>query len=278
LARSTGGDLVIMMFLLIGGAFMVIPMIMIISNAFKPLNELFLFPPRLIVRNPTTKNFHDLMVMMAQSWVPFGRYLLNSLIIVFFGTLGNVFFGSLAAYVISIRKVPGTRFFMGIVILSLMFSSEVTRIPNYVTIAWLGWIDSLRAIIIPRWSSSMGLYLMKNFMDHMIDRSLVEAAEMDGANDFRIYWQIVMPNVKPAWLTMIILLFQELWRTQGGHYIYSEQLKTLPYALSQITQGGVARQGVQAAVTLVMMVIPIIVFLVNQSKIVDTMGTSGMAN
>ena len=161
LARSTGGDLVIMMFLLIGGAFMVIPMIMIISNAFKPLNELFLFPPRLIVRNPTTKNFHDLMVMMAQSWVPFGRYLLNSLIIVFFGTLGNVFFGSLAAYVISIRKVPGTRFFMGIVILSLMFSSEVTRIPNYVTIAWLGWIDSLRAIIIPRWSSSMGLYLMK---------------------------------------------------------------------------------------------------------------------
>ncbi|MGB4267131.1 MAG: ABC transporter permease subunit, partial [Limnochordia bacterium] len=113
----------------------------------------------------------------------------------------------------------------------------------------------------------------------MIDRSLIEAAEIDGAGDFRIYWQIVMPNIKPAWLTMIILSFQELWRTQGGHYIYSEQLKTLPYALNQLAaQGGVARQGVQAAVTLIMMIVPIIVFLINQSKIVDTMGHSGMAN
>jgi len=267
-----------MLFLILGAAFMVIPMILIISNAFKPLNEQFLFPPRLFVRNPTLKNFHDLMVMMAQSWVPFGRYLLNSLIIVSLGTLGNVFFGSLAAYVISVRKVPGTKLFMNIVVLSLMFSSEVTRIPNYVTIAFLGWIDSLRAIIIPRWSAPLGLYLVSRFIEGMIDRSLIEAAEIDGAHDFRIYWQIVMPNIKPAWLTMIILSFQELWRTQGGNYIYSEQLKTLPYALSQITQGGVARQGVQAAVTLIMMIVPIVVFLINQSKIVDTMGHSGMAN
>ena len=279
LSRSTGGDIVIILFLLIGGAFMVIPMILIISNAFKPLNELFLFPPRLIVRNPTTKNFHDLMVMMAQSWVPFGRYLLNSLIIVTLGTLGNVFFGSLAAYVISVRRVPGTKTFMSIVVLSLMFTSEVTRIPNYVTIAFLGWLDSLRSIIIPRWSAPLGLYLVSRFIEGMIDRSLIEAAEIDGAGDFRIYWQIVMPNIKPAWLTMIILSFQELWRTQGGHYIYSEQLKTLPYALNQLAaQGGVARQGVQAAVTLIMMIVPIIVFLINQSKIVDTMGHSGMAN
>ena len=278
LARSTGGDVVIMLFLLIGALFMVIPMILVISNAFKPLSELFLFPPRLIVRNPTLKNFHDLMVMMAQSWVPFGRYLLNSLVIVTVGTLGNVLFGSLAAYIVSIRKFPGSRIFMSMVVFSLMFSAEVTRIPNYVTIAFLGWIDSLKAIIIPRWSAPLGLYLVSRFIDGMINRSLIEAAEIDGASDLRIYWQIVMPNIKPAWLTMIILSFQELWRTQGGHYIYSEQLKTLPYALSQITQGGVARQGVQHAVTLIMMIIPIIVFVINQSKIVDTMGHSGMAN
>lgn len=278
LSRSAGGDVVILLFLLAAASFMVLPMILIISNAFKPLSELFLFPPRLFVRNPTMKNFHDLMIMMAQSWVPFGRYLLNSLFIVILGTFGNVLFGSMAAYVISVRKFPGAKLFMTMVVLSLMFSSEVTQIPNYVTIAFLGWVDSLKAVIIPAWASSLGLYLMKNFIDSMIPDSLVEAAEIDGAGDFRIYWQIVMPNVKPAWLTMIILLFQQLWRTQGGYYIYSEQLKTLPYALNQIAQGGVARQGVQAAVTVLMMIIPIIVFVINQSKIVDTMGTSGMAN
>ncbi len=278
LARSTGGDLVVLIFLLLGAAFMVLPMVLTICNAFKPLSELFLFPPRFFVRNPTLKNFHDLLVMMAQSWVPMGRYLLNSLLIVVLGTLGNVLIASMAAYILSVRSFPGAKLFMSMVVLSLMFTSEVTRIPNYVTIAAFGWIDSHKAIIIPAWGSSLGLYLMRNFIDSMINRSLIEAAEIDGASEFRIYWQIVMPNVKPAWLTMVILLFQQLWRTQGGHYIYSEQLKTLPYALNQLVQGGVARQGVGAAVTVIMMTVPIIVFLINQSKIVDTMGTSGMAN
>lgn len=278
LARSTGGDLLLLLFLIAGASFMVLPMVLIISNAFKPLSELFLFPPQFFVRNPTIKNFHDLLIMMAHSWVPMGRYLLNSLLIVILGTAGNVMVASLAAYIISVRTFPGAKLFMGMVILSLMFTPEVTQIPNYITIAFLGWVDTHKAIIIPAWASSLGLYIMKNFIDSMIDRSLIEAAEIDGANEFRIYWQLVMPNVKPAWLTMVILLFQQLWRTQGGHYIYSEQLKTLPYALNQISQGGVARQGVAAAIMVVMMFVPIVVFLVNQSKIVDTMGTSGMAN
>ena len=87
-----------------------------------------------------------------------------------------------------------------------------------------------------------------------------------------------MPIVKPAWLTMIILTFQRLWGTIGGTYIYSEQLKTLPFALNQLISGGVARQGVSAATTLLMMTVPIAVFVINQSKIVETMGTSGMSN
>lgn len=278
LSRSAGGDTAIFIFLLFGIAFMVLPLILTISNAFKPLSELFLFPPRLLVRNPTFNNFKDLLVLMAQSWVPMSRYLLNSLIIVIAGTVGNVLIASMAAYILSVRRFPGANFFLGMVVLSLMFSSEVTSIPNYITIAKFGWVDTYKSIIIPSWGSSLGLYLMKNFIDSMIDRSIIEAAEIDGAGEFRIYWQLVMPNVKPAWLTMIILLFQQLWRTTGGHFLYSEQLKTLPYALSQIVQGGVARRGVGAAVTLVMMVVPIVVFVINQSKVVDTMGTSGMAN
>lgn len=278
LSRSAGGDTAVFIILLMGIAFMSMPLVLTISNAFKPLSELFLFPPRFIVRNPTLNNFKDLLVLMAQSWVPMSRYLLNSLLIVIGGTAGNVFFASLAAYILSVRKFPGANLFLSMVVLSLMFSGEVTAIPNYVTIAALGWVDTYAAIIVPAWGSSLGLYLMRNFVDSMIHRSIIEAAEIDGASEFRIYWQIVMPNVKPAWLTMIILLFQSLWKNTGGHFLYSEQLKTLPYALSQIVQGGVARQGVAAAVTLVMMIVPIVVFVINQSKVVDTMGTSGMAN
>lgn len=278
LTRSPGGDVTILIFLLATGAFMLMPLVLAVSNAFKPLSELFLFPPQFFVQNPTLKNFQDLLILMAQSWVPMSRYLLNSLLIVTIGTAGNVFFGSLASYILSVRKFPGSNLFLSMVVLSLMFTNEVTQIPNYVTIAAFGWVNTYKAVIIPSWGSSLGLYLMKNFIDSMIDRSLVEAAEIDGANEFRIYWRIVMPNVKPAWLTMVILLFQQLWQTTGGNFLYSEQLKTLPYALQQIVQGGVARQGVAAAVTLIMMTVPFIVFIVNQSKVVDTMGTSGMAN
>ena len=130
----------------------------------------------------------------------------------------------------------------------------------------LGWLDTYAAIIVPAWSSSLGLFLMKQFMEQIND-SLLEAARIDGASEFHIFWRIVMPNVKPAWLTLIILSFQSLWNETGGRFIYSEELKTLPYALNQIIQGGVARAGVGAAVGVIMMIVPIVVFVFNQSKL-----------
>ncbi len=278
LSRSAGGDVFIFSLLALGACFMALPMVFTISNAFKPLNELFLFPPQLLAHNPTLNNFKDLFVLISKSWIPMSRYLFNSLFIVVFGMLGNVLIGSLAAYALSKHKFPGADFFLGLIVLSLMFPHEVLGIPNYITIARLGWIDTYAAIIIPSWGSTLGLYLMKKFMDSMIDEPLLEAARIDGASEFRIYWEIAMPIVKPAWLTMIILTFQRLWGTIGGTYIYSEQLKTLPFALNQLISGGVARQGVSAATTLLMMTVPIAVFVINQSKIVETMGTSGMSN
>jgi ABC-type glycerol-3-phosphate transport system permease component len=278
LARSVGGDVAAFFFLFLAASFTALPIVFAISNAFKPLSELFLFPPTLIVRHPTLANFQDLFGLMAQSWVPMARYFLNSLIIVAFGTIGNVLAASMAAFILSTRKFIGANLFMGMVVLSLMFASEVTAIPNYIIIARLGWIDTYASVIVPAWGSTLGLYLMKKFIDAMVDDSLLEAARIDGASEFRTYWSVVMPIVRPAWLTMIILLFQALWGTTGGNFIYSEQLKTLPHALNQIVQGGVARQGVGAAVTVIMMILPISVFIYNQSKIIQTMGTSGMAN
>lgn len=276
LSRSAGGDLFILVLLASGAAFTALPLLLIIMNAFKPLDELFYFPPRFFVRNPTFDNFQDLLVLMGQSWIPITRYLLNSLIIVVGGLLGNLFFGSMAAYSLSIFDYPGKKFLNEMVILSLMFAAQVTVVANYVTIASLGWVDTYWAVIVPAWSATLGVFILKKFMDSMVSESLIEAARIDGASEFRIYWNIVMPIVKPAWLTLMILTFQALWQETGARFLYAEELKTLPYALQQIQAGGIARRGVGAAVMFMMMIIPVIVFVINQSKIVQTMGTSGL--
>ncbi|MEK3903876.1 MULTISPECIES: carbohydrate ABC transporter permease [unclassified Paenibacillus] len=262
--------------LLLGfGAFMVLPLIYAVNNAFKPLDELFIFPPRFLVRNPTLENFTDLMVIMGNSWVPFTRYIANTLLITLVGTAGHILLASAAAYPLAKFKFPGSSILFKIVVLSLMFSPHVTAIPNYLVMSQLGWINTQAAIIVPSLAFSLGLFLMKQFMEQIPD-ALIEAAKIDGANEYRVFWQIVMPNVKPAWLTLMILQFPALWGTDGGSFIYSENLKTLHYALSQVIQGGIARAGVGAAVALLLMTVPILLFIISQSSVIQTMATSGM--
>ncbi|NLM55284.1 MAG: carbohydrate ABC transporter permease [Firmicutes bacterium] len=275
LNRSLGGDLTLFLFLLAVACFMSLPLVYTISNAFKPLNELFLFPPRFLVRNPTLDNFRDLFIMLRSSWVPFTRYVYNSLVIALLGTGGHVLFASMAAYALSQFRFPGSRQFFNIVVFSLMFAPQVTTIPNYLIMARLKWVDSYLALIVPAWGMSLGLYLMKQFMDQ-IPKALLESARIDGASEWRIFWQIVMPTVRPAWLTLIILSFQQLWGQTGGRFLFSERLKPIPYALQQISSGGIARAGVAAAVGLIMMLVPVTVFLINQSNVVETMSTSGI--
>lgn len=273
--RSLSGTIALFGFIAIFGVFMAIPLIYIINNAFKPLHELFLFPPRIFVRNPTLDNFSDLFILMSNSWVPFSRYILNTFIITFFGTVGHVLFASAAAYPLSKHDMPGKKWLFSVVILSLMFSYTVTGIPNYMIISWLGINNTYLAVILPAFSSSLGLYLMKQFMEQIPD-SLIESARLDGASEYVIFWRIVMPNVKPAWLTLTILMFQYLWGTTGSNFLRSEQLKPLNYALNQIVQGGVARAGAGSAVGLILMLVPITFFVVSQSNIIETMSTSGI--
>ena len=275
ISRSVGGDIFIFIFLAFIAFLLVIPMIYIISNSLKPYNELFMFPPKILVRNPTFDNYSDLFAIISDSWVPFSRYVLNSVFITAVGTVGNVLIGSMAAYSISKIRFPGSGFCMSLIVLSLMFSSTVTAIPNYIIIAKLGWIDTYAALLVPALQSSLGIYLMKQFIDQIPD-TLLEAARIDGATDFRVFISIIMPSVKPAWLTVIILSIQSLWSATGGNYIFSEQLKTLPVAMQQIVNGGVARAGAGAAVSVVMMSVPIIAFVLSQSQIIETMATSGL--
>ena len=277
LARSAWGDLALLLFLGIGAAFMALPLVFAVSHALKPLSELFLFPPRFFVRNPTLANFKDLFLLMGKSWVPISRYFFNSIIIVAGGIVGNLFVCSLAAYAIATHEFPGKKLYNRMIILSLMFAAPVTAIPSYYILAKLRMVNTYAAIILPSWAYTIGLYLMIKFMQSMISSSLIDASRIDGASEFRIYGQIVMPIIKPAWLTLTIFVFQLLWANTGGYFLYAEKLKPLPFALSQIARGGIARAGVGAAVGLVLILVPILVFVFNQSRIVETMGTSGMS-
>ena len=276
LNRSVGGDTAISIVLTIFGAFMFLPMLYILMNSVKPMAELWIYPPRFYVVSPTLNNFKSLFSLMGDSWVPFSRYIFNTVFISVLGTFGNLMLSSIAAYALSKIPFPGNRWMFKLIRTALMFSSTVTSIANFITMSILGWVDTYWAIIIPAFGSTLGLYLMKQFMDSNVSSAVLESARLDGASELKTFWTIAMPMVKPAWLTLIIYCFQGLWNAGASPYVYSEELKTLNYAIGQITAGGVARAGASAAATVVMMMVPILVFVISQSNIIETMGSSGM--
>lgn len=273
--RMVLADIINIGILIIVAAFMSVPLIYMISNAFKPLDEFFIFPPRFLVKNPTLENFTDLPTIIGNTYVPFTRYLFNTFFITFAGTVGHVIVASLAAFTISKYRAPGMNAFFKLVIMTLMFAGSVTAIPNYIIMSSLKWTDTYFSLIVPAIGGPLGLFLMKQFMDGLPD-SLIEAAKMDGTNIFFTFWHIAMPNVKPGWITLAIFSFQSLWGTTGGIFIYKEQLKPLPYVMSQIMTGGIARAGVGAAISLLMLAVPLMMFVVSQSNIMETMASSGI--
>ena len=276
LARSVGGDAGITFILVLLGAFMFIPMYYVVIQSFKPLDELWMFPPRFYVAKPTLGNFKDLFTLMSGGLVPFSRYIFNTVFTSVIGTFGNLFFSSLAAYAMAKIKFPGGKGMFKTVRTSLMFHQTVTGVTSFILMSAFKWIDTYWAIIIPAWATSLGLYLMKQFMETNVHNTVLESARLDGAGELKTFWIIAMPMVKPAWLTLIIYSFQGLWNQGSSIYIHSEQLKSFNYAIGQITAGGVKRQGASAAATVIMMLVPILVFVISQSNIIETMGSSGM--
>lgn len=276
LARSAGGDAGISVILIILGIFMFLPMYYIIIQSLKPLDELWMYPPRFYVMSPTFKNYRDLFTLMNISWVPFSRYIFNTVLTSVAGTFGHLLLASMAAYALAKIKFPGRNLMFQAVQMSLMFNATVTAITQFILMSGLGWLDSYLAIIVPAWCSSLGLYLMKQFMDTNVNDSVLESARLDGAGEFKTFWVIAMPMVKPAWLTLIIYSFQGLWNAGASMYIYSEQYKSFNYAIGQILAGGIKRQGAAGAAQVIMMLVPISVFVISQSNIIETMGSSGM--
>ena len=276
LNRSKGGDAGITFMLTILGLFMFVPMYYVVIQSFKPLDELFMFPPKFIVMKPTFDNYGDLFTLMSDSWVPFSRYIFNTVFITICGTLGNLIFASMAAYSLAKLRFPGRNAIFQLIVTSLMFHSTVNQVTHFIILSSFGWIDTYLSIIVPSMATTMGLYLMKQFMESSVPDTVLESARLDGASEFRTYLTIAMPMVKPAWLTLMIECFKSLWNSGSSIYIHSEELKTFNYAIQQIVSGGIARSGAGAASTVVMMSVPILVFVLNQSQIIETMGSSGM--
>ncbi len=274
--RSLGGDTGVLLLLVLVGAFMGLPFVYAIMQSLKPMEELFIFPPRFFVRSPTIENFYLLTQYAGNTWVPFSRYLFNSLFVTVTATAGQVLLCSMGAYVLAKGRIRGRKTVFAIVVTTLLFAYDVTAIPNYVIMSGLRLVNTYGALVVPAIAVPLGLFLMKQFIESSVPDALLESARVDGAPPLRIWWSVVMPMVKPAWLTLIIFSFQSIWGREGLEYIYNEALKVLPTMFRQISAGGISRAGIAAASAVVLMVPPIITFILSQSRVVETMAHSGI--
>lgn len=277
LSRSVGGTAGIFLFLLIICTFMALPLVYSIIQSLKPLEEIFAYPPRFFVYNPTLDNFRQVLSLTNNLWVPFSRYLFNSFFVTIIGTVLYVVLSTMAAYPLAKARFFGSKLVNQLFVWTLLFTAEVTAIPKYIVVSKLGLVDSYFAIILPYLSSTMGVFLMRQFMVASIPDSTLEAARVDGASEYRIFSQIVLPSVKPACMTLVIFAFKDLWNAgTSTEYIYSETLKGLNTVMSTISTGGLGRTGAACAVAVLMMIPPITVFIYSQSSVMETMTHSGL--
>lgn len=258
--------------------FMVLPVIYLINQAFKPLGELYAFPPTIFVKNPTLKNFKDLMELSGTTGVPMTRYLLNSVIIAVVTVFANLIITISAAYVFSKKKFRIKNALFAINEMALMFVATAVSIPRYIVIEKLGLIDTWAAHVLPMLAAPVGLFLVKQFVDQIPD-ALIEAAIIDGAKDFRIVQKVIIPLTKPALATTIVLTFQSVWSATeaSNNFISNETMRTLAYYLTSLgTNNAVAAAGMAAAASVILFLPNLIIFVIMQSNVMNTMAHSGI--
>ena len=274
--RSKFVSFLIYFILVLAGLFTVLPLIYSGCTSFKPLEELLVFPPKFFVQRPTLQNYLQLPNIISSLSVPLSRYIFNSLFVSIITTTAHVVIASMAAFVMSKGRFKGLAVIFLIVQFSLLYNSYTLSIPQYIIMSKLKLVDTYWVYILPYLPSSLGVFLIKQYMDGSIPNALLEAAYIDGASEFKMFWKIVMPNAKPAWMTLIMFAFRDLWSLQPQGTIFTENLKLLPNVMSTIIQGGIARSGSAMAAVVLLMIPPIAVYLVSQSSIVETMTTSGI--
>lgn len=274
--RSPAGTFFVFLILIVVSAFMMLPFVYSILQSLKPMEELFAFPPRFFVVNPTLENFRQMFRLSNSLWVPFSRYVFNSVFVAVVGTTLYVFIASMAAYALAAGDFKGKKLINEIIVKALLFSSPVLAVMQYFLIAKAHMLNTYWALMLPVLAAPLGVFLMRQFIVQMVPVAILESARIDGAGVFSIFWRIVMPIVKPAYMTLIMFTFQSLWNTAGSNFIYEESYKVLPTVMGQIASGGIARAGVGAASAVLLMIPPIIVFFFTQNQVLETMATSGI--
>lgn len=274
--RSKAGNVAYFTILLLAGLFTVLPLLYCVVTSFKPLDELLVFPPRFFVIKPTVANYKSLPSLLSSLSVPVSRYFFNSIFIAIAGTFLHIIAASMAAFTFSKSKLRGRKIYFTIVQTMLLYNAVTLGVPQYFIFSKMHLIDTYWIYILPAIPSAVGCFLMKQFMDVSVPDALMEAARIDGAGVVLMYWKIIMPILKPAWMTMVLFSFQGMWTIIPSGTIFSEELKTLPYVMNSIAAGGIARSGSAMAVTVILMIPPIIVFMVSQSNVMETMSSSGI--
>ena len=274
--RTRFGNFMYFLFLTAAGLFSVLPLIYAVTTSFKPIDELLIFPPTFFVRRPTTVNYITLPNLLSNLQVPLSRYVFNSLFVSIVTTVIYIIISAMAAFVLSKAKFRGRKTLFLIVQFALMFNTYTLATPQYLITSATKMIDTYWVYILPALAGTLGVFLMKQYIEGYVPDVLLEAANIDGAGYYRIFWQIVMPVIRPAWLTVTLFSFRDVWAAIPNGTIFSEELKTLPQIVSQITAGGIARTGSAMAVTVIMMIPPVIVYLISQSNVVEAMSSAGI--
>ena len=274
--RSRVGNVVYVVFLLLFGIFSVLPLIYCITTSFKPLDELMIFPPRFLVTRPTAQNYLALPGLLSNLRIPLSRYIFNSVFISLVTTVLYVFISTMAAFVLTKSHIKGKKLIFKSIQYALLFNAFTLAIPQYLIFSYLKMIDTYWVHVLPYLASTMGVFLMKQYMEGSVPDALLEAARIDGAGYFRTFWEIVFPMVKPCCMTLTLFAFRDVWSGVPGGTIFSEALKTLPAIMTQITAGGIARAGSAMAVTVIMMLPPILVYMISQSNVLESMNSAGI--
>lgn len=273
------GQIKIMIVILPLVLFMGLPIIFIICHAFKPMDELFAFPPKFFVTRPTFDNFTKLFKASRTSGIPMSRYLFNSIIVTITVVFSSIVFSTAAGFALSKLKFKGKVSMMKINQAALMFVPVAVMIPRYLTINVLGLTDTYFAHILPLIPLPVALFLVKQFIDQVPD-SLIEAAYIDGASEFKVYQSIILPLIRPAIATAAILVFQQVWVNMetSNYYVSGEGLKTLTFYMNTLTSTNntVAGQGIAAAASLIMFLPNLLIFIILQNSIMNTMAHSGI--
>lgn len=258
-----------------------LPIIFIFFHAFKPMEELFAFPPKFITTHPTLDNFRKLFKASRSAGIPLSKYVFNTLMITTAVVFSSIVLSSAAAYAMSKLKFPGRNTFFKINQLALMFVPVAVMIPRYLVVEVLGLTDTYWSQILPLIPLPVAVFLLKQFVDTVPD-SLIEAAYMDGATEIHIFTKIIIPMIKPAIATAVVLVFQQVWGAleASNYYINNESLKSLAFYMNTLasasTTNTVAGQGLQAAASLILFIPNLVVFCVLQKNVMNTMAHSGI--